>query len=129
MGIAVTGTVASWPRTTFSVDVVDSERRSARLRAVGRLDRLGGDMLAALLTAQQEAGVRYLRLDVSGVTGVDTAGLAALTSAHQRFLDLRGTLVLTSLSQPLLEAVTVAQLDDVLLTVKAPATPIQAVHP
>lgn len=105
----------------FAVDVIDSETLSSRLRASGVLGRQGGEMLEALLIAQQESGVRYVRLDVSRVRAVDVEGMRALVNAHRRFLAARGTLVLTAVGPLLEQAFARAHVDTVLLTVEPPA--------
>jgi anti-anti-sigma factor len=104
------------------IDVIDSSSRLSRLRAVGVLDRHGVEMLEALLIAQQESGMRYVRVDLSGVTEIDSAGLINLLNEHRRFLAARGTLVLTGVGPRLLSVLATAQLDRVLLTVEPFAT-------
>jgi anti-anti-sigma factor len=108
--------------TLFEIDVLDRQTPSSWLRAVGVLDRHGGEMLEALLIAQQESGMRYVRVDLSGVTAIDSVGLITLLNAHRRFLAARGTLVLTGVGAALFGVLASAQLDRVLLTVEPFAT-------
>ena len=101
----------------FEVDVCPSDDpRLGQMRARGVLNSAGADMLGAVLTAQRELGVQYVRLDVGRVTAIDKAAVAALLRAHQCFLASRGTLVLTGVSGPVREALAAAELDRVLLT-------------
>jgi anti-anti-sigma regulatory factor len=102
----------------FEIDVFPSDdARLGRLKARGVLNSAGADMLGAVLTAQRELGVQYIRLDVCRVTAIDEVAVAALLRAHQCFLASRGTLVLTGVRGPVREAFASAGLDRVLLTV------------
>ena len=123
MAIAVADVSRGGPRDLFTLKVVDSEAGSSRLRADGVLDWRGGEMLEALLIAQQESGMHYVRVDVSGVSAADRAGAAALLNAHERFLAARGTLMLIGVGPQLRGVLAAAELDRVLLTVGPPAPP------
>jgi len=123
MSIAVVEESSNATGQLFAVEVLDSEARSGQLRAHGTLTGRGAEMLEAMLTTQQERGVRYVRVDVSAVKAADPVGLAGLLSAHRRFLAERGTLVLTGVSSELHRALADAGLDDVLLTVDPPRVP------
>ncbi len=81
MALAVVGQASDQTEHLFALDVLDCDPRSSRLRARGALNRCGGDMLEAVLTAQQERGVRYARLDMSAVTAADQAGLTVSPDA------------------------------------------------
>ncbi|HKF34518.1 MAG TPA: STAS domain-containing protein [Jatrophihabitantaceae bacterium] len=102
----------------FEIDVcAPDDPRLGELRARGVLNSAGADMLGAVLTAQRELGVQYVRLDVCQVTAIDEVAVAALLRAHQCFLASRGTLVLTGVCGPVRDALAAAGLDSVLLTV------------
>jgi anti-anti-sigma regulatory factor len=102
----------------FEIDVLSSDDpRLGQLRARGVLNTAGADMLGAVLTAQRELGVQYVRLDVGRVTAIDEVAVAALLRAHECFLASRGTLVLTGVCGPVHEALAAAGLDEVLLTI------------
>jgi anti-anti-sigma factor len=106
---------------SFAIDLVDSDARSARLRARGRLVAAAADMISAVLTAQQERGVRYVRVDVSEVTAADSRGLNALLDVHRRFLAGRGTLIFTGVGNELRATLAVAGLDRILFTTEPTA--------
>jgi anti-anti-sigma regulatory factor len=102
----------------FEIDVSPSDDpRLGQLSARGVLNAAGADMLGAVLTAQRELGVQYVRLDVCRVTAIDEVAVAALLRAHQCFLASRGTLVLTGVRGPVRDALVAARLDHVLLTI------------
>ena len=70
----------------FEIDVcAPDDPRLGELRARGVLNSAGADMLGAVLTAQRELGVQYVRLDVCQVTAIDEVAVAALLRAHQCF--------------------------------------------
>ncbi|HEY3089977.1 MAG TPA: STAS domain-containing protein [Jatrophihabitantaceae bacterium] len=101
----------------FEIDVCPSDDpRLGQLRARGALSSAGADMLGAVLTAQRELGVQYVRLDLCRVTAIDDVAVAALLRAHHRFLASRGTLVLTGVCGPVGDALAASGLDRVLLT-------------
>lgn len=122
MALAVAGESSNHTTAVFGIDLVDSHKRTRRLRAYGLLNERGAQMLDAVLTAHQQTGARYIRLDLAAVTGVDPAGLTTLLQAHQRFLADGGRLVLTGVGGPALAALAAAGLDHNLLIVN-PAAP------
>jgi ABC-type transporter Mla MlaB component len=46
------------------------------------LDRHGAELLDALLIAQQESGVHHVRVDLRGVTAIESAGVIALLNEY-----------------------------------------------
>lgn len=89
--------------------------RSALLHVAGEVDLASAQRLERALEGELAAGHVYLRLDLSGVTFVDTAALAALRRAHERFLAARGTLVLIGISPTVARLLQVTGQDRVLL--------------
>jgi anti-anti-sigma regulatory factor len=123
----MTSAVAQQPGL-FEIEVCPSDDpRLGQLRARGVLNAAGADMLVAVLTAQRELGVQYVRLDLCWVTAIDEIAVDALLRAHRCFLASRGTLVLTGVCGPVREALAAAGLDRVLLTI-APTADLLAPH-
>jgi len=102
--------------TTFEVRVDAGDQTRSQLRAHGELDVATADRLAAILEQQRATGHRYVRLDMSGITFLDCAGLGVLVAAHHRFLAARGTLILTGLGKRTWRLLQLTALDHVLFT-------------
>jgi anti-sigma B factor antagonist len=66
---------------TFDVSVVGT---SATVRAAGEIDSTTAPLLSQHLTAQLDADVRELTVDLGEVTFLDSAGLCVLATAHRR---------------------------------------------
>jgi anti-sigma B factor antagonist len=66
---------------TFDVSVVGT---SATVRAAGEIDSTTAPLLSQHLTAQLDADVRELTVDLGEVTFLDSAGLCVLAAAHRR---------------------------------------------
>jgi anti-anti-sigma factor len=99
-----------------SLTTLSKDRTRALVRAVGEWDLAGADALADVLEAHERAGRRFVRLDLSAVTFLDCACLEVLVTAHARLLASRGTLVLTGVTPRILRLLSLARLDEVLLT-------------
>lgn len=99
-----------------SVTTLWQDRTSAVLRAEGEWDLANADLLAESLREHEQAGRRFLRLDVSDVTFADSAWLEVLFTAHRRMLSARGTLVLAGVTPRILRLISLARLDGALLT-------------
>ena len=75
---------------------------SSRLLAVsGELDLTSVGNLRRRLDAAFAEGPPRLVVDLSGVTHMDSTGLAELISAHQRAMELEGRLILVVPSAPI----------------------------
>jgi len=98
-----------------SITIALCDPRRAWVRIRGALDWLLTAELEAVLTAQLEAGRRYLRLDLTGVTYIDPAAIEVIVRAHHRVLARRGTLVLNGVPEPINRALVAADPDRVLL--------------
>jgi anti-sigma B factor antagonist len=76
---------------------------STQLLAVsGELDLANVSDLRRRIATAFAGGPPQLVIDLSGVTHMDSTGLAELISAHQRAMDLRGRLVLVVTSASIL---------------------------
>jgi anti-sigma B factor antagonist len=76
---------------------------STQLLAVaGELDLSTVGQLRRQIESAFATGAPQLVIDLSGVTHMDSTGLAELISAHQRAMDLRGRLVLIVNSAPIM---------------------------
>jgi anti-sigma B factor antagonist len=83
----------------FTDEALDA---STQLLAVnGELDVTSVGELRSRIQTAFAGGSPQLVLDLSGVTHMDSTGLAELISAHQRAMDLRGRLVLVVTSSPI----------------------------
>lgn len=88
----------SWAPDTLTVTVLRSDALRASLRAVGDLDAVGATILADALSQQRDLGRRYVRLDMSDIDFLDSAGMRVLAAEHGVFLRGRGTLIITGLT-------------------------------
>jgi anti-anti-sigma factor len=87
-----------WVPDSLTVTVLRSEHTRAWLRAVGALDMTGTRVLCDVLAQQRELGRRYVRIDLSDIAFLDSAGMHALAVEHASFLRRRGTLIISGLS-------------------------------
>jgi anti-anti-sigma factor len=115
-----------WASDTLSVTVLRSDNLRASLRAVGDLDALGAGVLSAALVEQRELGRRYVRLDLSDVWFLDSAGMRVLAAEHTAFLGRRGTLIITGLTARARQLLVLVGLDRELLLLD-PFAPVTAV--
>lgn len=93
--------------------------RSGELVLRGRLDvRATADVRLALAAAVDD-GVGELVLDVSGVTGVDAAGLGVLVGAHRRAGRVGRTVVLRDVPPSLARVLLLTRLHRVLRTTRS----------
>lgn len=77
---------------TFDVRVRSSGRDGLTVEALGELDLATAELLSAVLGCH--VGRRVVRLDVSGLTFVDCAGLRTIAAAHRLLAAHGGRLVL-----------------------------------
>ena len=83
-----------WGSDALTITVVKRDERRASLRLVGDLDLCGAGILHAWLAAELRAGRRYLRLDLSELSFIDSCGIRVLHEMHRAALAERGTLLL-----------------------------------
>jgi anti-sigma B factor antagonist len=72
------------------------------LTVAGELDLSSVGALRRQIESAFASGPPQLVIDLSGVTHMDSTGLAELISAHQRAMDLRGRLVLVVTAAPIM---------------------------
>jgi anti-sigma B factor antagonist len=99
-----------------SLMTIRQSHTRAVVRAVGEWDLANADILAEMFEAHQKAGRRFVRLDLSALTFLDCACVSVLVTAHRRLLAAGGTLVLTGVTRRVLRLLSLAGLDDVLLS-------------
>ncbi len=86
-------------RATFDEDASDD---SSRVIAVhGELDLRSVAELRRRLQRAFAGGPPRLLIDLTGVSHIDSTGLAELISAHQRVMEMHGRLVLVISSRPI----------------------------
>jgi anti-sigma B factor antagonist len=90
----------------------DAARACVRLR--GEIDALLAPAVSDVLEEHLVRGRRYLRLELSAVTFLDTTALSAILAMHHRVLAARGTLILTGVRNPVSRLIEITQLDQVL---------------
>jgi anti-sigma B factor antagonist len=84
------------PCFELSVVVVDPLRSS--FCASGELDLSARDLFAEGLQQQQDAGRRFVNLDLSRVTFIDNSCLHVIEAFHESFLKLPGLMILTGIN-------------------------------
>lgn len=102
--------------TRASLTTVRQDRAHVVIRAVGEWDLANAHILAEQLDEHEKAGRRFVRLDVSDVTFLDSTCLSVLLTTHQRLLAARGTFVLTGVTPRLTRLLQLTHLDRELLT-------------
>jgi anti-anti-sigma factor len=115
------GLMSTHDDLTVSTSKLDKFR--SQLRVVGDLDNATRDLLGALLEQELAAGRRYVRVDVSGVQFIDTAGVSVLLEMHRAFLARRGTLIILGAGPRLRRLLALLQLDDALFIAADTAFP------
>ncbi|MEO6884894.1 MAG: STAS domain-containing protein [Jatrophihabitantaceae bacterium] len=84
----------------LDIVTVQSDSTRATLRARGTLDSANAPLLAEVLAGHVRSRRRFLRLDVSELSITDTDAVSVIVQAHQALLAVRGTLILTGVSDP-----------------------------
>jgi anti-sigma B factor antagonist len=116
-----------WDGLGLTITITKSDDQEAYLRLAGCLDSASAPLLQACLENQLAIGRRYVRMDLSGLSFVDSAGLSVIADAHEVFLARRGTLVLTRLGPRTWRLLQVVGLDDeLLIAVGRPAMALRA---
>jgi anti-sigma B factor antagonist len=109
------GAVGRPEASSMSVQTVRFDATRALIKVNGELDLSTAAPLWAVLDSHLGAGRRFLRLDLSGVTFLDTTALSGITRTHQELLARRGTLVMTGVRSLVGRVLRVTGLDEVLL--------------
>jgi anti-sigma B factor antagonist len=109
-------TTSTSTTTQVSLTTVRQDRTHALIRAAGEWDLANAHVLGEQLEKHEQAGHRFVRLDVSAVSFLDCTCLDVLVTAHRRLLAARGTLVITGVTPRLTRLLSLARLDQVLLT-------------
>jgi anti-anti-sigma factor len=115
--MAVVRLIVRRPDTWFDLTVVDLGPMRAAICAFGELDLAARPALAEGLQQQQDAGRRFVRLDLSGVTFLDCSCLGVLVAFHHRFLELHGLLILTGVNAHVARLLTLIGLHDTLFVI------------
>ena len=110
-------------RPGFRFTVLDLDPLRATIRAAGELDLAAREPLAELLQQQQLAGRRVISLDLSEVTFLDCSCVGVIVTAHHRFLELRGLLVLTHVNARVARILRATGLEDGLFIAPTSARP------
>ena len=101
-------------KTRVSVETARCDRLRGLIKVSGELDLSTAAPLWAVLKGHVEAGRRFLRLDMSGVTFLDAAALSGITDVHRELLRRRGTLVITGVRPIVSRVLRMTHLDKVL---------------
>jgi anti-anti-sigma factor len=107
-------TAASTTDPRVLVATAGCDRLRATVKVTGELDLASGAPLWRVLHGHVEAGRRFVRLDLSGVTFPDATVLSGITRIHYDLLRRRGTLVITGARPLVARALRVTGLDKVL---------------
>jgi anti-anti-sigma factor len=86
------------PQTWFELAVVELDPLRSTFRAGGELDLAARDALSDGLQRQQDAGRRFVNLDLSEVTFLDSSCLQVIEDFHDGFLKLPGLMILTGIN-------------------------------
>jgi anti-sigma B factor antagonist len=104
-----------WTGGGLSITLTKFDALRANLRLVGELDLASADVLSTAMDDQLAAGRRYVRLDISRLEFLDTAGVAVLTDVHSAFRQVRGTVILTGATPRTRRLLRLVAVDQVLL--------------
>ena len=95
----------------LDIITVQSDSTRAILRARGTLDSSNAPLLAEVIAGHVRSRRRFLRLDVSRLSIADADALTVIVEAHQALLAVRGTLILTGVTDPVRSTLAGAGLD------------------
>ena len=87
-----------WSGERLDVTVTSLTEQQADIAASGELSVDNAEILTAALEHHLARGTRFARLDVRGLSLIDTGGIEALRAAQARYLAHRGMLTLTGRS-------------------------------
>ncbi len=89
----------------------------------GRLDGYWADHLDAGLTETVRDGHHRLRLNLSGVTFISSAGIAVLVKFYKRLIAIKGGLAISSTSKPVRAVLDITRLSSLLIEETPSAAP------
>jgi anti-anti-sigma factor len=113
-----------WAGFGLTLTVSKSDELRANIRLAGDLDLASARLMVAALEHELDLGRRYVRLDLSGLSFIDSHGVAALVDTHWRFLHRRGTVVIIGATAAARRLMAVTQTDSVLLVAADQAVPV-----
>ncbi|MEQ2443459.1 STAS domain-containing protein [Pseudoflavonifractor intestinihominis] len=91
------------------------EDRNLRLTVSGEVDHHGARAIMQELDRQVDAGLpRRLTLDLSGVTFMDSSGIAVLLRAYRRMAELGGALTVANVPPQALKVLRAAGLERII---------------
>lgn len=91
------------------------------LEVSGRLDGYWADHLASALEAEIRQGSHQVRLDLSQVVFLSSAGIGILVKFYNQLKNIQGSLSISKSSEQVRKVLEISGLKDVLLTTMAPA--------
>lgn len=94
---------SSAPSVELDLGIVTTHLDETRADVVAKGALIGASavLLHQVLDSHIRAGRVYLRLNLTAVSRIDDAGVAAIAGGHDRLFARRGTLILTGLSPDL----------------------------
>lgn len=98
----------------FEVMVRARGRRHVTLALRGEFDLAAATLFAAVVTHHCRAGRRFVDIDMSGVTLLDSTALRAIVAAHNELLANHGQLTLRSISPRVARLLQITGLDSAL---------------
>ena len=104
-----------WTGFGLTLTVTKSDAMRAHVRVVGDVDLASAKLLTAALEHELDRGHRFVRLDLSGLGFLDSAGVQALLDAHWMFLGRRGTLILLGMTRQARRLAEITRTDRILL--------------
>ncbi len=118
-------TLASTPHESdagrHGVSTVLADRTRASVSVRRDLDAAGIGCLERVLDAHYAAGRRFLRINLAGVSQLDSKLVALLERTHYRMLASRGTSIVTGARREIMRTLADLGLDRVLLLVETSA--------
>jgi anti-sigma B factor antagonist len=112
-----------WAGFGLTLTVSKTDELRANIRLAGDLDIASARLMVAALEHELDLGRRYVRLDMSGLSFVDSHGIAALVETHWRFLERRGTVVIIGAPRRARRLMELTGTDTVLLVAAELAAP------
>jgi anti-anti-sigma factor len=104
-----------WEGFGLTLTVTKSDELRASVRLAGDLDLASSRLVMAALEHELNCGRRYLRLDLSGLSFLDSAGVTALVEVHWAFLQRRGTVIIVGISPRARQLLALTGTDEILL--------------
>jgi len=101
------------------------------LQVKGRLDNYWADFFAGGVSAAIQEGAHHLRLDLSEVNFVSSAGIGMLVRFHQQLQAIQGSFAITQASPRVRSVIQLVALEKILLadsTVATPAATVARAH-